>query len=131
MVSFKKYKNPILYEKGVFLPSSATAGRYSEDIFTDSVLNFIDSNQTSPFFIYYGMALGHFPFQPTPDDPAYASWTSSTASDTTYFKSMIKYMDKKVGQILEKIYAAGIQNNTYIIFTLFDQLFYPYTLPYL
>ena len=112
----KKYKNPLIYTNGANVSSTLTNNKYGEDIFTDSVTNFIERNKTSPFFVYYPMALAHAPFQPTPDDSNFANWTSSTLSDTSYYPSMIKYMDKKIGLIIQKVKDLGIDNNTIIMY---------------
>jgi arylsulfatase A len=112
----KKYKNPSIYTNGANVPSTLTNNKYGEDIFTDSVTNFIERNKTSPFFVYYPMALAHAPFQPTPNDLDFAKWTSSTLSDTSYYPSMINYMDKKIGIIIQKVKDMGIENNTMIIY---------------
>ena len=111
-----KYKNPRIYTNGAFVPDSQNSGKYGEDIFTDSAMNFIERNKSVPFLLYYPMGLAHVPFQPTPDDAAYASWNSTTAGDTIYYPSMIKYMDKKIGQILNKVKELGIENNTLIVY---------------
>jgi arylsulfatase A len=112
----KKYKSPSIYTNGANVPSTLTNNKYGEDIFTDSVTNFIERNKTSPFFVYYPMALAHAPFQPTPDDLDFAKWTSSTLSDTSYYPSMINYMDKKIGIIIQKVKDLGIENNTIIMY---------------
>jgi arylsulfatase A len=112
-----RYKNPILYTNGALIPASLTQDKYGEDIVADSVMNFIERNKTVPFFIYYSMLLAHPPFQPTPDDADFASWSHPLKTDTTYFPSMINYMDKKIGEIINKVNALGLQNNTVIIYT--------------
>jgi arylsulfatase A len=109
-----RYKNPTIYVNGDYVDSSQTANKYGEDIFTDSVLNFITRNKSVPFFIYYPMVLGHPPFQPTPDDPVFDTWTGQ--SDTSFYRSMIHYMDKKIGLILKKLKSLGIENKTVIIY---------------
>jgi arylsulfatase A-like enzyme len=43
-----RYKNPRLYENGDYLPSSATDGKYADDMFADYISNFIDSNASHP-----------------------------------------------------------------------------------
>jgi arylsulfatase A len=96
-----RYKNPTIYVNGDYVDSSQTANKYGEDIFTDSVLNFITRNKSVPFFIYYPMVLAHPPFQPTPDDPVFDILTGQ--SDTSFYRSMIHYMDKKIGLILKKV----------------------------
>ncbi len=111
-----RYKNPVLYTNNGEIDSSLTAGKYGEDIFSDSIFSFIDQNKGNPFFIYYPMTLPHSPYNPTPDDPNFQTWNTEE-SDTSYFSSMVKYMDKKVGQIIQKVKNAGLQNNTIIFFT--------------
>lgn len=111
-----RYKNPLIYTNGAFLADSVVLNKFSDDIFTDSVTNFIDSHKTEPFFIYYPMSLCHSPDGPTPDDTAFANWNPNHPSDTSFFKSMVKYMDKKIGAIVDKITALNMQNNTVIIF---------------
>ncbi len=110
-----RYKNPHIYTNGAF--TSDDSGNYGEDIFADSVMNFMQRNKDVPFFIYYPMVLAHGPFQPTPEDADFDTWTSSVASDTSYYSSMIKYMDEKIGLIINKAKDLGIENNTVIIYT--------------
>jgi arylsulfatase A len=113
-----RYKNPRLYEKGQFLPASQTKGKYADDLFTNYILKFIDSNQTKPFFVLYSTSLCHHPFSPTPDDPEYAAWDPLTSpSDKKFFPSMVKYMDKEIEKIIGRLYSTGLTNNTIIIFT--------------
>jgi arylsulfatase A len=109
-----RYKNPTIYVNGDYADSSQTANKYGEDIFTDSVLNFITRNKSMPFFIYYPMVLAHPPFQPTPDDPVFDTLTGQ--SDTSFYRSMIHYMDKKIGLILKKVKSLGIENKTVIMY---------------
>jgi arylsulfatase A len=111
-----RYKDPQVYTNGAFLPASLTKGKYGEDIFFDSLSAFMEKNSSNPFFIYYPMVLAHSPFQPTPDDSAYAKWNSTIASDTSFYPSMISYMDKKIGELKQKLVELGIAGNTIIIY---------------
>jgi len=114
-----RYKNPNLYQDGAYLTSKQTKGKYGDDMFTDYIMEFLDSNynKPDPFFIYYPMALAHKPFCPTPDDPEFALWNPDlNISDTSFFPSMIKYMDKKIGIIINKVQALGLANNTLILY---------------
>ncbi|HYK45885.1 MAG TPA: sulfatase-like hydrolase/transferase [Parafilimonas sp.] len=116
-VGGSRYKNPHIYEDGGYWSAAKSEGNYGEDVFTNYVLNFIETNQkaSKPFFVYYPMCLSHAPFSPTPDDADYAAWLKG--NDPKYFKSMIKYMDKKIGQIVDKVNELNIANNTVILFT--------------
>lgn len=112
-----RYKNPRLYEKGDYLPDSATKGKYADDMFVDYIADFIDSNLHNPFFIYYPLSLCHSPFSPTPDDAAFNNWNPLTdASDPSFFPSMVKYMDKKIQQVVAKINNVGLAGNTIVLF---------------
>jgi arylsulfatase A len=117
----KFYKDPQIYTEGKYLPASETKGKYGQDMFRDYVFNFIDSNANkNPFFIYWALDLCHPPLSPTPDDPEFASWNPSSprqASDTLFFPSMVKYMDKYIGQLVAKLKDDGIEGNTIVMFT--------------
>jgi arylsulfatase A-like enzyme len=112
-----KYKDPHLYTHGAFLPDAATLNKYGPDIISDSVLGFIERNKSKPFFIYYPLMLVHTPFAPTPDDPEFAGWNPGNPSDTSFFGSMMNYMDKKVGEVITKLQSLGIDKNTIIFFS--------------
>ncbi len=110
------YRGANLYTHGAFLPQDMT--KYSEDIIRDSLYSFMDKNVKAkkPFFAYYPMILVHKPFQPTPDDANFLTFDVNT-SDPAYFPSMVKYMDKLVGQLMAKVNDLNISNNTIIIYS--------------
>ena len=86
-------------------------------MFVDYIKQFINNNTSKPFFVYYPLSLCHYPFVPTPDDLAYATWTpESHVTNTIYFPSMVKYMDKKVGDLINYINTKGLSSNTIILF---------------
>lgn len=112
-----RYKNPKLYENGAYLPDSVTNGQYADDMFVDYISDFIDSNVNNPFFIYYPLSLCHKPFSPTPDDPQYANWNPlQNKSDSSFYPSMVKYMDKEIKKVKDKVAAAGLKEQTIIIY---------------
>ncbi len=118
-----RYKSPSLYKNGAYIADSLTLNKYADDIFTDSINSFIHKNARAkkPFFIYYPMDLCHPPFSPTPDDAAFPSWDPLlNISDTSFFPSMIKYMDKKIQLVIDKVNAEGIASKTIIIIILGD-----------
>ncbi|HXL57238.1 MAG TPA: sulfatase-like hydrolase/transferase [Chitinophagaceae bacterium] len=114
----RHYKDPKIYENGTYLQSSFTNGKYGDDIFTSRVLSFINANKGKNFFVFFPITLCHGPYSPTPDDPEFAMWDSKSAtSDPKYFPSMIKYMDKKVGQIIDSLKQWNLYNNTIVMFS--------------
>lgn len=110
------YKDPHVYEKGRFLSASKIKDKYGDDIFTTRVLSFIKSNQDNKFFVFFPITLCHAPYSPTPDNPEFTNWPAN-GNDTTFFPSMIKYMDKKVGQIIDSLKAWNLYDNTIVMFS--------------
>ncbi len=118
--SLSIYKNPQVYENGAYWRASATQGKYAEDLFRNYMFNFIDENKSKhPFFIYWSLNLVHKPFCPTPDDPEFAAWNplrKKQPGDSIYYPSMVKYMDKLVGQLMTKLKNDKLQSNTLVLF---------------
>jgi arylsulfatase A len=115
-----RYRDPVLYKNGAFLPSNETKGKYADDMFVDFTSRFIDSVHTKtskPFFVYHSFSLCHMPFTPTPDDPQYITYNfASGKSDSTFFTSMVKYMNKEVGKLMDTLKKKNLINNTIVIF---------------
>lgn len=109
------YKSPKIYEKGNYLSSEETRDKFGDDIFTNRILSFIDSNKTNKFFVYFPITLSHSPFVPTPDDPEFKTWGLNNGSDTSFFSSMVKYMDKKIGEIIDHLKQLGLYDNTIVM----------------
>jgi len=116
--TWSRYKDPAVYTDSAFWPKSERAGKYSEDVFMDHFFEFMEKNVNNRFFAYVCMMNKHGPFVPTPDDPEFATWNARTGrSDEKFFPSMAKYMDKKVGELINKVQELGIANRTIIIYT--------------
>ncbi len=118
---YRRYKTPLLYQNGAYLPDSAVKDKYSEDLFYNYAASFIDSNRNKPFLLYYSCNLVQQPWSPTPDDPDYAGWNPETddvaRDDLKYFPGMVAYMDKIVGKLIAKINDEGLASRTVFIFT--------------
>lgn len=113
----RHYKDPKIYEKEDYLPKEKTEGKYGDDIFTKRVLSFIDHHKDENFFVFFPITLPHAPYSPTPDDPEFKSWNSRNPSDTSFFPSMVKYMDKKVGEIIDSLKKWDLYRNTIVMFS--------------
>ena len=85
---------------------------YGPDIFTDFLLEFIESNQDGPFFAYYPMVLPHSPFVPPPD-----AQCPATGDEQCNFEDMVSRLDHNVGRIHDKLAALGLLDNTILVFT--------------
>jgi arylsulfatase A len=98
----KRYGNPMVYDNGYYWSDSLTTGKYGPDIFLVKTLRFIDSCHSAgkKYFIYFSSPLCHEPFSPTPHDQQYKTWNwSLNESDSTFFPSMVKYMDSIFGVV--------------------------------
>ena len=110
-----RYKNPGLEINGE--EKNFSHGEYGPDIVNDYALEFIGRATNQPFFLYYPMMLTHSPFEPTPDDPAYAAFGGNDdKGNQKYFGSMVNYMDKLIGRIVARLDELGLRENTLIMF---------------
>lgn len=89
---------------------------YAPDAFQAFALDFIERNKPSvannhrPFYFQYGLINPHTPIERTPD-------TAPGVTDTTvFYRDNIAYIDKIVGQIVDKLEELGIARNTLILF---------------
>lgn len=98
----------------------------SEDYLTDDLtvqaLNYIEKRskiKEQPFFLYFSHFAVHSPYQGKEDEVAYfkskASKGWNNHKDPVY-ASMIKSMDRSVGQIMKKLEETGIEENTLVVF---------------
>ncbi|MFN3165651.1 MAG: sulfatase-like hydrolase/transferase [Phycisphaeraceae bacterium] len=103
-------------------------GEYGPDVVTDYACDFIDRHAEGdkPFLLYYPMMLPHWPFEPTPDsedwDPEFRRSDEAEKGyrgmrNQPHFVGMVAYTDKMVGKLLAKLDAAGVRDNTLVIFT--------------
>ena len=106
----ERYWNPSIMRDGELVP--VTADSYGPDICTDFIVEFIEKNKQRPFFVYYPMILVHGPFPPTP-----ANKDSDSKDKIENYRSMVTYMDKCVGRIVDALDKNGLRENTVVMFT--------------
>ncbi len=92
---------------------------FGPDIYSNFLLDFIDRNHESPFFVYYPMTLTHNPFVPMPITSGVdqMSLSEKLSSETRNFPDMVRYTGLLVERILKKLDQLGIAENTLVIFT--------------
>lgn len=112
-----RYANPTMLEGKAGSPGVVKTydGKYGEDVWVEQILGFLDRNQEKPSFVYYPMALPHWPFQPTPNS---AGWNPSLEqpTDLKYAGDMIEYMDTAVGNLVQGLEQRGMLEDTILIF---------------
>jgi arylsulfatase A-like enzyme len=121
----KKSLKNIVTPVGVGGSGYATkAVEFADDLFTERALQFVEKNQKQPFFLYWSMVTPHANNERArvlgdgahvPDYGPYAKkpWPAQDRGHA----AMISRLDGYVGQLLEKLRALGIAENTLVIFT--------------
>ncbi|CAN0455611.1 unnamed protein product, partial [Scytosiphon promiscuus] len=89
---------------------------YSQNLFMDKALDFIDTNKDNPFFLYFPTQLPHGPVAVPNIDPDFLNDNRLTQIEKEY-ASMVKMLDDNVGEIMQKLKELNIDDNTMVIFT--------------
>ena len=118
----ERFWSPVLEHNQEMLPIKKNEGKYGPDMLCDFVCDFMERNQSEPFFVYYPMLLVHDPFVPTPDTIGDRSRGHETnkavkGEKKENFVAMVQYMDKIVGRIVKKLDSLGKLENTIVLFT--------------
>lgn len=108
-----RYADPLLKNRDT--PLGVRQGAYGPDVQSDYALRFLEQHKDGPFFLYYTMTLVHEPFEATPDIDDWS--TARSQKSLAHFAPMVRYMDKLVGTLLDKVHALGLDDNTVILFT--------------
>lgn len=108
-----RYADPLLKNRDT--PLAVSKGAYGPDVQSDYALRFLEQHKDGPFFLYYTLTLVHEPFEATPDIDDWS--TARSQKSLAHFAPMVRYMDKLVGALLDKVHALGLDDNTVILFT--------------
>lgn len=94
---------------------------YGPQMINRYALDFIERKKDKPFFLYYSMVLMHTERTPTPDTkPAslydnYDVDNKRRGDDAKYYPDMLRYADKMVGNVLDKLEETGLADNTIVV----------------
>ena len=110
----ERFANPLIEQNGRVLPRDEDA--YGPDIFSNYIIDFIKRKKDQPFFVYYPMVLVHNPFVPTPDSKEWQNKADRYKNDPKYFKDMVAYTDKIIGNITNTLQELQIADNTIVLF---------------
>lgn len=102
-----RYWQPRIQDNGVV--KTFSSDEYGPTLFNERALDFIERNKNKPFLLYYPMVLPHDPFVTTPDE-------KEVYDNQSKYGAMIRYMDKMVGNVKNKVEELGLKDNTLIIF---------------
>ena len=109
-----RYAGPTYYKNEKLVTEGKD--KYGPDISVDFILDFMKRNRQKPMFVYYPMALPHWPMVPTPDSEEWKDPGRRDEEDLRYFSDMVAYMDKLVGRLTSGIHELGIRRNTLVLF---------------
>jgi arylsulfatase A-like enzyme len=88
-------------------------GSYFPELITNRALSFIEKNRETPFLLYLGFNIPHYPEQALPEHTAiYKKLDMPRRS----YAAMITTTDYYIGQVLEQLSELGLTKNTIIIF---------------
>lgn len=109
-----RYAGPTYYKNGDLITEDKD--KYGPDISVDFILNFMNRNKEHPMFVYYPMALPHWPMVPTPDSNEWKAPSRKEEENIRYFGDMVAYMDKLVGRLVGGLEELGLRKETLILF---------------
>ena len=104
-------------------------GKYSQDLFTEKALDFIDRESENPFFLYLAYTIPHYELTiPEQQKTRYRTknWPLRPMKMGGYrhdknghvtYASMVTRMDSDIGRLRAKLKELGIDKNTLVIFT--------------
>jgi arylsulfatase A-like enzyme len=115
-VKGSRYADPVIKENGRF--RTDLKGKYGPDVWVNYINDYLKRQKGSkqPFFIYYPMALPHWPMMPTPDSPEWRDPKTRNQEEVRFIKDMVEYTDKCVGRIIDQVDALEMGRNTVVIF---------------
>lgn len=100
---------------------------YAPHLITEKALSFIENNQKNPFFLYFALNMPHANNEAGGDPaagfngmevPDYGPFSDRDWPEPEKgFASMMGLVDNYVGQVLDKLEALSIAENTLVIFT--------------
>jgi arylsulfatase A-like enzyme len=88
-------------------------GKYFPDMQVAEANEFIETNKDQPFFLYLPFSLPHYPEQP---DPTFVNQYKNLKWPRNSYAPMITTVDNRIGQVLDKLDALNLRDNTIIIY---------------
>lgn len=102
--------------------------QYGPQVIADELLKFIREHRDKPFFAYYPTIIPHLALQvPDAELSAYeGEWEETPYNGKSYlphpkpraaYASMISFMDRQIGRVMDLLKELGLDENTIVFFT--------------
>jgi arylsulfatase A-like enzyme len=101
----------VIQENGKATPE----GGYTTDRLGDAGVRFIEEHKDEPFFLYLSFTAPHGPLQAKEEDLAKLAHISQPRRRK--YAGLVKALDDNVGKVLAALDAAGLAENTLVVFT--------------
>jgi arylsulfatase A len=88
-------------------------GRYFPDLMVDEAGKFMAENKDKPFFMYWAINNPHYPLQ---GSKKWLDYYKDLPSPRNKYAATISTMDENIGNLLKKLDALGLRENTIIVF---------------
>ena len=102
------------------VPAWGDRGNYSTELWADKAIDLIRAHDfdAHPFFMYLGFQSPHAPLQPCPDRAIDAECARvARGPGRSVYCSMVRYMDRKIGEVVAALRARGQWDDALVIFT--------------
>ena len=107
-----------------------TGKQYTQDLFEQEALAFLEKNKDRPFFLYLPFTVPHVALQVPEDsldeykgklgdDPPYEGGKGYLPHPTprAAYAAMVTRMDRTVGRVVDKVKSLGLEKDTLVVFT--------------
>lgn len=101
----------VIQENGEATPE----GGYTTDRLGDAGVRFIEANKDKPFFLFLSFTAPHGPLQAKEDD--LVKLAHITKPRRRKYAGLVKALDDNVGKVLAALDAAGLVDDTLVVFT--------------
>ncbi|TWU44548.1 Arylsulfatase [Rubripirellula tenax] len=96
-------------------PVGSGGKTYSQNVFIQSILQYLRDHRKERFFLYHPTQLPHGPVAIPELHPDFANDDSLTLAEKKY-ASMVKMLDDHVGLIMQELKTLGMDDNTIVLF---------------
>ncbi|HEX5025186.1 MAG TPA: sulfatase-like hydrolase/transferase, partial [Agriterribacter sp.] len=87
-------------------------GKFFPDMMVEEASRFLDKNKNSSFFLYWALNIPHYPLQ---GQEKWREYYKDLPSPRDKYAALISTMDEKIGTVLQKLKALGLEKNTIVI----------------